>query len=211
MGRSEVSVSVTYDGYLVTSSGNSAQRWVEIAPHTFRQVDGHGILKFVVDDEGKVLRYLVDQPAWVREPAGLYEKGSTVSIIVTLAVLSCLGVLIGAWLRRKQTIEQSSGERYANLVLIVTASIWLVFGALGPSSIGSGGYDFPSAFVFWRLVIALVGVALTAMSLVLLYPVWSTGSWRIGRRLRHTVIVLLLVNVVPLLHSYNLNGFNYFS
>ena len=119
---------------------------------------------------------------------------------------------MAAWRRRKQTIEQSSGERFAGLVLILTASVGLVSFLVGTWSWGSVTiYDFPTASVFWSLTVALVGVALTAFSVLLLYPVWSTGSWSIGRRLRHTFIVLLLVDVVLLLHSYNLIGFKYFS
>jgi len=71
-------------------------------------------------------------------------------------------------------------------------------------------HHFPTASIVWSLVIALVGVALTVVSVVFLYPVWSKRSWRLGRRLRHTLIVLILVDFVLLLHSYNLIGFNYF-
>jgi CubicO group peptidase (beta-lactamase class C family) len=206
-------VSITDDGYLVTSGGGNAQKWVEIAPDTFRQVDGHGILKFVVDDRGKVVRFLVDQPYFVMEPAGLYEKSSTVIVISVLVLLCCLGVLIAAWYRRKQTIEQSSGERFASLVLIITALTWLVFFAVfavGLSGMAGAMYDFPTPAVFWSLVIALIGVGLTVLSVVLLYPVWKKGSWSIGRRLRHTFVVLMLIDLLLMLNSYNLIGFKYF-
>ena len=160
-----------------------------------------------------MIRFLVDQPYFVMEPAGLYEKSSTVIIIAVLALLCCLGVLIAVWYRRKQTIEQSSGERFANLVLVLTALTWVVFFvvfALGLSGMAGAMYDFPTASVFWSLVIALVGVGLTVLSLGLLYPVWSKGSWTVGRRLRHTFIVLILVDLVFMLYSYNVIGFNYF-
>jgi len=71
-------------------------------------------------------------------------------------------------------------------------------------------HHFPTASIVWSLVIALVGVALTVVSVVFLYPVWSNRSWSLGRRLRHTFIVLILVDLVLLLHSYNLIGFNYY-
>jgi hypothetical protein len=131
-----------------------------------------------------------------------------------LAIICCIGVLIAAWYRRKQTIEQSSGERFASLVLALTALTWLVFFAVfAVATAGMGGgmmYDFPTASVVWSLVIALVAVALTVVSVLLLYPVWSKRSWTIGRRLRHTFVVLVLINVVLILHSYNLIGFKYF-
>jgi CubicO group peptidase (beta-lactamase class C family) len=210
----DTKVSVTNDGYLVTSGAGGAQQWVEIAPHTFRQVDGHGKLKFVLDDRGKVLRYLVDQPYFVMEPAKLYDRTSTAMIISVLSIVCCLGVLIAAWYRRRRTIEQSSGERLSSLILTLTALVWLVFFVvfgMGAASMGAGMmYDFPTPTIYWSLVLAIVCVVLTVLSVLLLYPVWSKRGWSLGRRLRHTFIVLVLVDLVILLNNYNVIGFKYF-
>jgi membrane-associated HD superfamily phosphohydrolase len=194
----------------VTSSSGDSQKWAEIEPLMFREVGGHGILKFVEDDHGKIIRFLTDKPYFVMDRAGPLEKPITVYVLIALSVIAGLGVLIAAWYRRKQTIEQSSSERFANLLLILAALTWLVFFpalVLGLSSMGSPNY--PSPVLVSSLVIALIGVALTGVSLVLLYPVWSRGSWTVGRRLRHTVVALIFVVLVLLLHSYNVIGFNF--
>jgi CubicO group peptidase (beta-lactamase class C family) len=204
-------VSLTDDGFLVTSSSGESQRWVESAPLTFREVDGHEVLKFVEDEHGRIIRFLTDKPYFVMDRAGPLEKPSTVYVLVGLSVIAGLGALIAAWYRRKQPIEQSGSERCSSLVLTLAALCWLVFFPaliLGLSSMGSPHY--PSPLLVTSLVIALIGAALTMVSAVLLYPVWSRRSWPVGRRLRHTAIVLIFVDLVFLLYGYNVIGFNFF-
>jgi hypothetical protein len=71
-------------------------------------------------------------------------------------------------------------------------------------------YDYPSSMLVNSLVIACVATVLTLLDVLLLYPVWSRRSWATGRRLRHTLAVLILAVFVLMLNSLNVIGFKYF-
>jgi CubicO group peptidase (beta-lactamase class C family) len=209
-------VSVTDDGYLVFGSGDSARRLVEVAPLTFTSVDGEGTIKFVEDDRGKIVGMIPNGPAYYDRPATSESMPAIVAVVV-LTLLACLGVLIAAWYRRKTGIEQTTGERFANAVLIATAVVWILFLVeLGFAFAGLAGgqadamFNFPPSALVWALTIALAGVVLTVLSVVLLVPVWRKRSWTVGRRIRHTLVVLILVDLVLMLHSMNMIGFKYF-
>jgi len=209
-------VSVTDDGYLVFGSGGSARRLVEVAPLTFHSEDGEATIKFVEDDRGRIIGMIPNGPAYYDRP-GTFESMPTILAVVVLTVLACLGVLVAAWYRRRQTIEQTTGERFANAVLIATAVVWIPFLATLGVAFGSmaGGqadamFNFPPAALVWALTIALVGVVLTVLSVALLIPIWRKRSWGVGRRIRHTLVVVILVDLVLMLHSLNMIGFKYF-
>jgi hypothetical protein len=214
---SAVEVSVTEDGYLVLGTPGEATRFVEVAPLTFREVEGDGALKFVEDSKGRITRILSDVPAYVLDRAAIFDRPSTVIVVSAAALVLSLGVLIAAWYRRRQRIEQTAGERFASVLLALTAATWVAFFVVsGVALVGMGSgleqamFDFPSTTLVWALVIALAATVETVVCAVLLYPVWARASWSVGRRLRHTVVVLVLVVLVIMLDQLNVIGFNYF-
>jgi hypothetical protein len=46
------------------------------------------------------------------------------------------------------------------------------------------------------------------LAALLLYPVWTDGSWPLWRRLRHTGVVLAAVVTLLVLRDLNAIGFN---
>jgi hypothetical protein len=145
------------------------------------------------------------------------EVASTIAILVVVALLTCLGVLIAAWYRRKQTLEQSGGERFASFAIVAAAATWLVFFIVfGFSVAGLAGdddtvmFDFPTNLLVWSLVIALVGVVETLLCVALLIPVWKRCNWSLGRRIRHSLAIVILVELVLILNNLNVIGFKYF-
>jgi CubicO group peptidase (beta-lactamase class C family) len=211
-----LAVSVTDDGYLVVGSGDGAGRMVEVAPLTFKSQDGRTTVKFVEDDRGKIVGMIPNGPSYFDRP-GVYESSTNIIVLVVIVLLASLGVLIAAWYRRRDHIEQTTGERFANVVLIASALVWILFLAVLGSSMASlaGGaadamFNFPPRALVWALAIALFGVGLTVLSVVLLIPVWRNGSWTVGRRIRHTFVVLVFLDLVVLLYIMNMIGFKYF-
>jgi len=210
-------VSVTDDGYLVIGSGDSARRMVEVAPLTFKPADGtEGTVKFVEDAGGHITAMIPNGPSYM-ERAGFFESSSTIVGVAAASLVVCLGVLIAAWYRRKLRVEQSAGERFANLALVASAVVWIVFfvvlGLAGASMAGDMAevmFSFPPPALVWALGIGMAGVVLTVLAVVLLVPVWSARSWGLGRRLRHTVAVLILADLVVMLYTLNMVGFKYF-
>jgi CubicO group peptidase (beta-lactamase class C family) len=214
---STVKVAATDDGYLVVESPGSAQRFVEAAPLTFHEVDGDGIMKFVENSKGKITGFVTDQVVHRMDRTTGFDVSTTIEVVAAAALLVCLGVVIAAWYRRKQKIDQSGGERLASFVLVVTALTWLVcFAVSGFAATGMMGddnavmFDFPSSMMVRALVITLIGVIETVVCVVLLYPVWSRKRWGLGRRLRHTFVVAVMVVLVLVLYNLNMIGFKYF-
>ena len=56
---------------------------------------------------------------------------------------------------------------------------------------------------------ALAAAILAVLGSFGLVPVWRVGSWSIGRRLRHTVVILAGLALVWALHDWNVLGFRY--
>ncbi len=210
-----VRVSMTKDGYLLTSTiGGNVARWVETAPLNFRAFDSEAKLQFVEDEQGRIAGVIANGQYMHR--AGFFESLSAIIGITVLALIVCLGILIAAWYRRHREIRQTNGEWFANLVLTVTAVVWLLFfaafglalaGMRGPESII---FSFPPGTLVFALVIALAGVILTLLSIVLLYPVWAKRNWKWGRLIRHTAAIVVLAVLALMLNSLNMIGFKYF-
>ena len=207
-------VTVSDDGCLVLNGGGVVLRFAETAPLTFREVDGEVILKFVEDENGKITGMIIKGNYLDR--AGCFDSVSTIISITVLALLVCLGILIAAWYRRKLQITQTTGEKFANGILVTTSALWLLFfavfllalaGMKGPSDVI---FHFPSSVLVLALVIALVAVIFTLSSIILLYPVWVKRSWSLGRQIRHTVAVLILAVMGLMMNSLNMIGFKYF-
>jgi CubicO group peptidase (beta-lactamase class C family) len=213
---SAVQVSVTEDGYLVLKTPGEAQRYVEVEPLVFREVQGDATLRFIEDSQGRITRIVPDIPILVFDRAGLFERPSTILVVSALALLLSIGVLIAAWYRRHGQVEQSGSERLASVMLGLTAATWILFFVLlgiagsAMASIQASMFDFPPPTLLWALGVALLATVETVLSVVLLYPVWSKRSWSPGRRLRHTVVVLVLVVLVIMLNDLNVLGFKYF-
>jgi hypothetical protein len=210
-------VSLTKDGYLVVSSPGGAIRFVEVDALTFRQADGEDILKFIEDESGKITGFVTDDPDNVMDRAGLFEDRSRVINLSAIALLVCVGVLIAAWYRRRQRIEQATGERLASALLWLTALIWLGFAipfglamAEIAGNLEAAMYSYPSSMLVNSLAVACVATVLTLIDVLFLYSVWSRRSWATGRRLRHTLAVLVFAVLVLMLHDLNAIGFNYF-
>jgi CubicO group peptidase (beta-lactamase class C family) len=213
---SSIQVAVTDDGYLVLKSSAGAQRYVETAPLVFREVDGDATLHFIEDSNGRITRSVPDVPVMVYDRAGPFETPTTILVISALALLACLGVIVAAWYRRRREIQQTAGERLASGILTLTSLTWMAFFVLlavagaGMASEQAAMFDFPSSSLVAALVIALVALVETVVSVILLLAVWSQRSWGLGRRLRHTAAVLILVVFVIMLNSLNVIGFKYF-
>ncbi len=124
--RGMATVSVSPDGYLVTSGGLGSQSWAPgDSPSQFRAMDGNGYLNFVLDQNGKAIR--------IYTPAGsnAFERASG---LLDPDVFTWLGGLValtafGLWatfLARRGSTYQGSTLRLSHYVLLATGTLWLV-------------------------------------------------------------------------------------
>lgn len=211
------SVATTKDGYLLLTTPGSVSRWVEIAPYTFQAEDSDNVLKFVTDDSGSVTSIYLPVPIMVMEKVGPLGNPNVLYIVLVLGVVVFMCALFGAWLRRKQDIDQTPRERLASQVTLTTCAVWLVcyILAIAPmnelgSNIMSVFYAFPQPLLVAAFTVAILGAVLSIVSGLLLYPVWTQSSWPLWRRLRHTGVVVCILATAWVLNDLNAIGYHYF-
>lgn len=212
---SGAAVSPSPDGYLVLAAPGRQVRLEPLGGDLFRAEEG-GLVKFTSNEAGDIDAMLPSAAIQVLEKVGPLGNPQVLYGLLALSAFIMACAVIGAWLRRKRPIPQSAAEAWAARLIILTAVVWLavyVVGVVGLlpllDEMQSGFLTFPSPTFVASLALALAGAVLTVLSALLLYTVWSTGSWPVWRRLRHTVVVLAAVVTLLVLRNFNAIGFNY--
>jgi hypothetical protein len=138
------------------------------------------------------------------------------SIAAASTLVLAIGVLFGFWLRRSQHPLQTNGEKMAAWGIGFTSISWLLFFAALAAFMSSVAVPEPELLVryptspAWAMhITATLAATLSLVSTAGLFPVWRSGSWPIGRRLRHTVVVLASLSLVWALDVWNILGFRW--
>lgn len=200
-----VGVRVDGDALVVSGSGPST-RYVEESPLVFRAVDSGQRIAFQRAADGSIGGYAASYGHTVLERVGFIDAPSTFLAAIGLLVLTALGVLLCAWRRSalpgKARIRDG---RAAAFLLIATAAGWIVAVVLlGIAVVGmaaAGGeivVRHPTSTL--RIAsLALHVVTVASLFCALVVPLaWRARGWGIGRRLRHTFVVLVFLGVVAL-------------
>jgi CubicO group peptidase (beta-lactamase class C family) len=215
---SAVDVTATPEGHLVMKLGGRPLRFVEIGEDLFRQSDGDTMIAFVRDERGRIARFVVNSVGTL-ERIGFFASVAWLSVLLGAALITCVGILIAASLRRQTVPAHSVGERRSAQVLTATAAAWLIFIALtlawmAPFATPAGQdqfvYGYPHPLLKVALAIGVVATGLSVLGIATLVPVWRERTWLIGRRLRHSAAVVLFVALVATLLQWNAIGFRYF-
>ena len=205
-------VTVDGEGRLVvpslTGPGGAVQRWEEIAPFVWRDVNGHDRLAAKVVD-GKVVRWSFDLIApfmvFDRVPASLSAAWLTPALCASLVVLLLTALYWPAsWLLRRRfktpigvsgaALKAYRATRIMALASLVVVAGWAIFITRAFSSISllSDGSDG----ILWLLQIAGAIVFVGAVGIA----GWNAWlSWRDGRRWTRklwSLLVLLATLVV---------------
>jgi CubicO group peptidase (beta-lactamase class C family) len=212
-----INVTATQEGYLVVAIGGPPLRFVEIAKDLFRQANGDATIAFVRDERGAV-SHLVAYIGTV-ERVAFFASPQWLALVLVASLLTCIGVLIAAALRREPVPPHSMGERRSSQVITGTAIAWLLFMVLavvwilpfaGPEGQDQFVYDYPQPILKLALAAGVIATGLSVLGIATLVPVWRERTWPVGRRLRHTVAVALFVMLVATLLQWNAIGFRYF-
>lgn len=200
-----VPVRVGEDGTIQIES----QRYVEIEPGLFKQVDGERTLTFRTDASGRVTHLFWGPFALLKVP--WYQ---TLSFQLTL-LAACLVIMLTAMIawalaallrRRRGDPPPERGARAARwlasaLGLATTGLLaWLVVLLLGFSET----YIFPGqavtliTWLLWLVVLMAVGV------LALAVLAWKRRYWNAIWRAHYTLVALAALGVVWVLYFYNL-------
>ena len=206
-----VSMSADSDGYLVTSRND---RWRQVEPLVFAEVDGKRQLVFRQDEHGQVVDacsspicvVALEKQAWWNS-RGL--QFTWIGICSGILVCALIGLPIAAVLERHQA--NPAGSKLARLTAWL-ASVTFVAGAV---MVGIGLQD-PNEIVFRApsamragLTLWMVGLVLSIGLLVCTVSAWRRKWWRHPGRVSLTLVCLATLGAALWLYHWNLLGWKY--
>jgi CubicO group peptidase (beta-lactamase class C family) len=189
--------------------GESAQ-YVEVAPAVFREVDGDRMVAFVESDAGQV-RGMVGQFAFIPfDRLRWYEAAPFQFTLLGLSALFFLVALVSAVRNWKSDKAAPRAARWARRNLGLLGGLNLAF-IVGFASIFAAGLDdlvfaLPKG-LYAVLTLPLVGLALTALAVVLVVRAWRQSFFTRGSRVLHTAGVVAAIAFVWFLNFWNLLGY----
>ncbi len=218
----EDKVSPNEDGTISVSSLNDTngkpKRWREIAPMTFRDVNGEDVLVFKPDENNR-MQVALPYPFMILQKVGLWENGGIMMLVAGISLLIMLLTLVlwfVAWAVRKRfgrKLELTGWEwRLRLLVRIVFAinlifiTAFFIFGAQAASH-----YELLSDAGNNRLrLIQIVGVIGAIGTLAVLANAvfsWMNGRDRIWGKLQATIFALASLGFLWLVFAGHLLNF----
>src|SRR5262245_55596783 len=114
-----INVTATKEGYLVLAVGGPPQRYVEIGQDVLRQTNGDATIAFVRNERGAI-SHLVAYIGTV-ERVTFFASPQWFGLVLAVALVTCIGILIAAALRREPVPPHSIGERRSAQVIAGTA------------------------------------------------------------------------------------------
>ena len=204
-------VAATKDNTLIIPGllGGSAQ-YVEIAPSVFREKGGDRTVAFIENSAGEV-EGMVGALAFLPfYKLRWYERSSFHFALLGLVLLFLLIALVSALRNWKKDKEGPRGARWARRNLGLLGALNLTF-LVGFVLTFAGGlseliFALPKG-LYAVLTLPLIGLALTALAVVLAVRVWKDQYWTRGARLLHTAAVAAAVAFMWFLNYWNLLGY----
>ncbi len=187
------------------------QRYIEESQDIFRSVDNpDDKLVFGRDEEGAVtLLFDKEWAAGASDKLGPLDKVSTHYLILGLGLFLSIGVVVGSLWGAPKWFFMSMGEKVSRGAVFGAALSYLGFvgGSAAASSAGPEELVYTGIpGLMGLLTLSAVSAALAVLAGLFLVPAWSNGYWSLFGRLRHTVVVIVLVAVAWSLHHWNLVG-----
>ena len=209
-----VAVRATADGTLVISGGAfgaDEHTWVEVAPLTYRQVDGAELVAFREDAQGRITHlFKGNLPIMAFQRLPWYDLPTFhYGLVVGSAVIFLSAVLLWplAWLITRRTRPRSPRQAGAASWLAWTTCVLYV---LFPIVFVIGIADLSiTPLAQGALAMALIGALLTVGVVVYAGLAWRWRWWSLGGRLHYSLVALAALAFVWDLHYWNLLGFRW--
>lgn len=195
------------------------QRFVEVAPLLFQQLDGVERLAFREDKNGQIeLAFIESLPAMALEKLSWYETAVFNQALLGFILLLFLSLflvglanLVRHYLQPGQVMVYPRLARAAHWTMVAVVGLswlFLVLTAVATTRlIASLGADLISLRLLNGLIwLPWLIAILTAVSVLLLVPVWRERYWQLVERIYHTLLVMAGVAFIWFLVFWNLLG-----
>jgi CubicO group peptidase (beta-lactamase class C family) len=203
---------------LMNNANGKPKRWREVAPMTFRDINGQDSLVFKPDQNGRM--QILPYPIMVSQRVGLWENSRILLPVAGLSYfMMLLTLLLGfvAWLVRRHYGQQLKlttlewrlrwGVRIVfalNLVFIVTLSGFLISASKRLELFSDSGN-------IWIWLIQSIGVLGEIGTIVVFYNAiytWTSKQYQIWEKLQATMFALACLGVLWLIFAGHLLSFN---
>lgn len=204
-------VSTTSDGYLLVKTSAGAQRYVEESQDVFRALDSGDRIAFLRTSDGEIEGFAGSYGHDIQRRVGKFNAPQLFQLTLGLLGVACVGVLLCAW--RRSALPQRARIRDATgaaVLLILAAAGWLFWLALAGVALiemaNAGGEvvsTYPSATFRATIIGAWVMAGLSLLCALCLPAVLGAKSWTAGRKLRHLVVIVLMLATVAFFVRWN--------
>jgi CubicO group peptidase (beta-lactamase class C family) len=204
---------------VMNDANGKPKRWREVAPMTFRDINGQDSLIFKPDLNGRT-QLILPYPMMVFQRVGLWENSRIMLPVAGISLLTMLLTLpLGFvdWLVRRhygQPLKLTTLERRLrlavrivfalNLFFIVTLFGFLLFGLKHLELLSDSSN-------IWIWMIQSIGVLGAIGTLVVFYNAiytWTSKQYKIFGKLQATIFALACLGVLWLIFAGNLLSFN---
>ncbi len=209
-----VSVAPTQDNTLLISSLGDASpnQWVEVAPSTFRKLDGEEFISFPEDANGKVTGFVWPFPFHAVYKLKWYDTLQWHGFVIGLGLLCFVIALVSVLRNWKSDRTAAAGARQARrlaaLLGLCNLTFLILLGVTFAKDIDQLLYGWPAVFKV-ALAFPLFAIPLTLGVTWFAVRAWKDGFWTRYGRIQYTVIALASIGFLWSLNFLNLVGYKF--
>ena len=218
VGENAVEISDPGDGTLLLSIAGYEQRFVEVKPLYFRQVDGQFGMIFREDDQGRITQMYTDlMPQYTAVKLDWYETPGfnlPLLLVCVLVFLSMIPVAVIRFIRNRRPSSDrkpaSRGARVAYWIIVGISVLNLLF-VVGMVP----GFNPPTELHGAQLIVKIVlgvgvlSAVLTVGALIYSVVAWKNSYWGIAARVHYTLVTVAALAFVWFLNYWNLLGWRF--
>ena len=192
--------------------------WREVAPMTFREVDGQDTLFFKPDETGR-MQIVLPYPFMILRRVGLWENGGLMMLAagVSLGVMLLTLVLwfVAWWMRKHygKKLELSPADWRLRVIVRIVFALNLIFivSLLGFLTYASAHLEmFSDKGNIWIWLIQIIGLAAALGSLVVFYNAvrtWLSRNFGTWSKIQATIFALACLGVLWFIFAGHLLNF----
>jgi CubicO group peptidase (beta-lactamase class C family) len=220
---STASVSATEEGMIEVSAfpqpNGKPKRWRQVAPMTFREVDGQDTLVFKPDENNR-MQLIVPFPFMIFQRAGFWESSKILLPVFVISLLIMLLTLVLtpiAWLVRRHyghKLELTPTEKRLRIGVWIVFALDLLFitALFGLLIYGFTHLDFlndrANTWIYLAQAIGVLGAVGTLVILFNAVYAWANNRNRIWGKLGATILALACFGFLWFVFAANLLSFS---
>jgi CubicO group peptidase (beta-lactamase class C family) len=195
-------------GELVIKGFNGAGVWTPVGTDgQFRSTTDARTIAFQMRD-GRAVGYFDSQGSTFRRKVGLFGGQGWLVWLAILVAGAAIATVIGAGLRLRLNLRQTTAQARASLIQTIQAVLWLIsFISAGlwfsrTDDVAAIFYDWPGGLMLTASACGFVAAILSVVVIILTPFVWQGGrrvdSFTSGRKLRftYTAVLFLLFSIL---------------